>query len=165
MRASCRGDSALTSSRSIGLHTCDRRRSKSYLEAAYPDFAFEEFFAEEDPLWTATLEETSAQQAVRMRGQLDELFATNPNTYISITAHSGTITGILASIGHRPYSVQTGGLVPVLVRAYEVASYSTVNPGPSATAPACSTPPNPSNIPTTVAPGASGAPTVSPTAK
>lgn len=36
---------------------------------------------------------------------------------MSITAHSGVINAFFLAIGHRKFQVQTGGFVPVVVRA------------------------------------------------
>lgn len=68
---------------SIGLHTCDQRRSRSYLASTYPAFTFEDGFAEDDELWTADLEETGIQQVLRTRKALDQLFASDPNVCAS----------------------------------------------------------------------------------
>lgn len=46
-----------------------------------------------------------------------QVFATNPHTYISITAHSGTIQSFLTAVNHQPVSIQPGGLIPVVVKA------------------------------------------------
>ena len=106
---------------SIGLHTCDRRRNKNYLRETYPLFEFECDFNEEDELWGPTYQETSSQQAVRLRLVLDSIWQNEASTYISITAHGGTVAAILANIGHRPFKLQTGGMLPVIVRGiYEV---------------------------------------------
>lgn len=64
---------------SIGLHTCDQRRSRSYLAGAYPSFGFEDGFAEQDKLWTVDLEETDIQHVLRTRRALDLLFASDPS--------------------------------------------------------------------------------------
>lgn len=37
--------------------------------------------------------------------------------YVSITAHSGTINSILKVTNHRPFNVQPGGMIPVIVKA------------------------------------------------
>ena len=129
-------------------------------------FNFEQGFAEEDPLWTATLQETSAQQTLRIRRALDQLFSTNPYVFISVTAHSGTISAFLNAVGHRPWSTQTGGLVPVVVKAVNAGSpTSTADPGPSATAPPCvsgsasaSFAPNSASIATTAPASGAGVP-------
>lgn len=60
-------------------------------------------------------EETETQLAVRARLALNEIFATDPSTFVSITAHSGVINAFFLAIGHRKFQVQTGGFVPVVV--------------------------------------------------
>lgn len=101
---------------SIGLHTCDQRRDKLYLSHTYPNFTFEHNFSEKDELWGPKFQETQEQQTIRLRGVLDYIWETETDAYISITAHSGTIMAILANIGHRPFNLQTGGMIPVVVK-------------------------------------------------
>lgn len=101
---------------SIGLHTCDQRRTKDYLHKTYPNFTFEPGFREQDELWGPVYEETSEQQIIRLRMVLDAIWETVPATYISITAHGGTVAAILANVGHRKFNLQTGGMIPVVVK-------------------------------------------------
>jgi len=132
---------------SIGLHTCDQRRSKHYLHNHYPAFDFEPGFRETDELWGPVYQETSAQQTVRLRGVLDSIWENDAGTYISITAHGGTVAAILANIGHREWSLQTGGMVPVVVKGtYKGPTRTRTTSLTSATAPSCTA--NPSIIPT-----------------
>jgi broad specificity phosphatase PhoE len=104
---------------SIGLHTCDQRRSKTYLSAHFPNFSFQNDFCEDDELWGPVWQETAAQQRVRVRGVLDFMWdegGARGEEFVSITAHGGTVAGILDNIGHRTYNLQTGGVLPVVVR-------------------------------------------------
>lgn len=78
-------------------------------------FEFEPSFTEHDLLWDPIYEETGPQQAKRIRNALNQIFATDPSTFISITAHSGVINAFFLATGHNKFSVQTGGFVPVLV--------------------------------------------------
>jgi broad specificity phosphatase PhoE len=103
---------------SIGLHTCDQRRRKHYLHKIYPNYTFECGFQKEDELWGPVYQETDAQQEVRLRRVLNEIWEKEEATYISITAHSGTVAAILKNIGHREFRLQTGGMIPVVVRGY-----------------------------------------------
>lgn len=102
---------------SIGLHTCDLRSPKTSLRETYPDYDFEPSFTEHDILWDSTYQETLSQQAVRVRLLLNEIFATDPQTFISITAHSGVINAFFLAVGHHLFQVETGGFVPVVVSA------------------------------------------------
>ncbi|GAA5887614.1 hypothetical protein JCM6882_001471 [Rhodosporidiobolus microsporus] len=101
----------------LGVHTCDERRSKSYLRSTFPAFIFEPGFAEQDELWKPDYRETDEEHEARIREQLDEIFASDPSTYVAITAHGGTIQSFLRAVGHQKISVPPGGMVPVVVRA------------------------------------------------
>ncbi|KKY20430.1 putative phosphoglycerate mutase family protein [Diplodia seriata] len=102
---------------SLGLHTCDRRSSKTWIRETYPEWEIEPGFAEDDELWSATLRESSTAQIARLKTLLDDIFAHDPNTFISLTSHSGSIRSVLAAVGHRDFSLLTGAVIPVLVRA------------------------------------------------
>ncbi|GAA5832137.1 hypothetical protein JCM11251_004253 [Rhodosporidiobolus azoricus] len=103
----------------LGVHTCDQRRSKTYLHSSFPAFAFEPGFSEQDQLWKPDARETDSEQEQRIRKVLDETFTFDPSTYIAITAHGGTIQSFLRAVGHRKISIPPGGMVPVVVRAEE----------------------------------------------
>lgn len=79
----------------IGVHTCDRRRSKSYIAEQFPGFVFEDGFAEDDPLWEADVRESNAAMDQRSKRVLDDVFGNDDTTYISISSHSGEIGSIL----------------------------------------------------------------------
>lgn len=105
----------------IGIHTCDRRSSKTAIQKEYPDYIIEEGFAENDELWHPSQRESDSALNARLKTFLDDIFAANSgNTFISVTAHSGAITSILDVVRHRRFKLQTGGVIPVLVRAERV---------------------------------------------
>jgi hypothetical protein len=62
---------------------------------------------------------------------LDGLFALDTNTFLSLTSHSGAIGGFLRVLGHEAFQLQTGGIIPVLVKAKKVHT----RPPPAKTAP------------------------------
>jgi broad specificity phosphatase PhoE len=104
----------------IGVHTCDRRRTRSYIRERYPEYPIEDGFVEEDELWTADYRETPAEQNIRIRRFLDQyVFGDEGDDamVVGVTAHSGTINSVLEVIGHRKFDVGTGGIIPVLVKA------------------------------------------------
>ncbi|OJJ33802.1 hypothetical protein ASPWEDRAFT_173235 [Aspergillus wentii DTO 134E9] len=105
----------------IGLHTCDKRSPKSTIEAEYPLFKIEPSFSEEDPLYDSKLRESNTARDARLLEFLRHIFATDANTFISLTAHSGAITSILEVIGHREFALATGGVIPVVVKVERVA--------------------------------------------
>lgn len=101
----------------IGVHTCDKRSSRSVIEADYPYVTFEDGFRDEDPYWEAELREPTSATEARLRELLDDVFANSDKTWLSLTSHSGAITAMLAVLGHRPFALKTGGVIPVLVKA------------------------------------------------
>ncbi|TQS31794.1 hypothetical protein Golomagni_07916, partial [Golovinomyces magnicellulatus] len=127
---------------SISIHTCDHRSTKSEIEAfAGPRFRFEKGFSEEDKLWHKTEGETSAGQSARNKIVLDDVFTNDESSWISITAHSGEIASLLGVLNHRKFSLSTGQVIAVLVKAEIVeptATTSVVAFTPEAT---CNSPP------------------------
>ncbi|KAL7268959.1 putative phosphoglycerate mutase pmu1 [Rhizina undulata] len=122
----------------LGIHTCDRRGTKSYLHSTYPIFAFEPGFAETDLLWDPVLRESYDARDARLGQALDEIFASDDATFVSITAHGGAFSSIFNVLGHRGFRVQTGGVVPIVVKVEFLpteAPTTTVSPG--STAPTC----------------------------
>ncbi|KAI5287581.1 hypothetical protein KEM52_001520, partial [Ascosphaera acerosa] len=119
----------------IGLHTCDMRSPRSAIEAFAPAYTIEPGFSEQDLLYTPTEQESPTARNARLQRFLDEIFdeqsplgrppprtdyypVTPPQTatYVSLTAHSGAITSLLAVVGHRPFELDTGAAIPLLLR-------------------------------------------------
>lgn len=101
----------------IGLHTCDKRSTKSHLTSAYPSFKFDVPFSEHDQLWSADFQESERQQTLRTQQVLNHIFATDSSTFISITAHGGTINTIFNVVGHRRHPLGPGQFVPMVIKA------------------------------------------------
>lgn len=101
----------------IGIHTCDRRSSRSWIASHYPEWPIEEGFVEHDQLWLADLRESDSAHVVRMRALLDDVFAHDDSTWISLTSHSGSIRAILAAVGHQQFPLATGAIIPVFIKA------------------------------------------------
>lgn len=101
----------------IGEHTCDLRSKASEIRAEFPEYQFERGFSEDDPLWDAHRRETNEERNERLAKLLDDIFATDENVILSLTAHSGAITSILEVVGHRAFPLQTGAVIPVVVQA------------------------------------------------
>ncbi|KAF5315309.1 hypothetical protein D9619_007545 [Psilocybe cf. subviscida] len=103
-----------------GVHTCDKRSSRSDIQKYKPHFAIEAGLTEEDLLWHPTIRETKPEVAERARKVLDFIFKTDTGSddvFISITAHGGFINGFLTTLGRTPYPLPTGGVIPLLVKA------------------------------------------------
>ncbi|KAG5979724.1 hypothetical protein E4U55_004832 [Claviceps digitariae] len=101
----------------ISIHTCDRRSLKSELQKFMPGWKFEAGFTEKDHLWRAHKGETPEHQLARSKKVLDHVFTYDDSNWISVTSHSGEIGALLKALNHRPFSLSTGQIIPVLVKA------------------------------------------------
>ncbi|KAH0542062.1 hypothetical protein FGG08_003527 [Glutinoglossum americanum] len=101
----------------IGVHTCDRRSSKTYIHENYPGYTFEQGFTENDELWVPDLRESDSAQTKRSQELLDDIFSNDGSTFISFSSHGGEIGALLKAINHRPFGLVTGAVIPVLVKA------------------------------------------------
>ncbi|KAJ5266868.1 hypothetical protein N7478_009676 [Penicillium angulare] len=101
----------------LGEHTCDRRSKASEIKAEFPEYQFEAGFSEDDLLWDPKIREKNSDRDERFAKLLNDIFATDENVVLSLTAHSGAITSILEVVGHRPFPLQTGAVIPVVVQA------------------------------------------------
>lgn len=93
------------------------RQPKCEVAREFPEFIFERGFAEgPDPLWGPAHREPFEIRNIRLKAALDEIVTSNDSTYITISSHSGTIRSILHIIGHREFNLDTGGMIPVVVK-------------------------------------------------
>ena len=99
------------------VHTCNWRSNKTYIADMFPWYKFEEGFTEYDELWRPDLSETGEAEDVRAHTVLDDVFRTDDNTWLSVTAHSGIISRLLKALSHREFRLSTGQIIPVLVKA------------------------------------------------
>ena len=104
----------------MGVHTCDRRSPASHLLQSFPHITLEPNFSEPDVLWEADYREPSSARQYRLSQLLDDIFANDDGVFLSLTSQSGAIGSILAAVGHREFALQTGGVIPVVVRARRV---------------------------------------------
>lgn len=110
------------------MHTCDRRSKASEIAAQFPLYRFEPDFAEDDPLWDPKKREPDNERNQRLIGLLNDIFGSDDNVFLSLTAHSGAITSILEVTGHRPFPLATGAVIPVVVRAEQIGQGSQARP-------------------------------------
>ncbi|OKP13834.1 hypothetical protein PENSUB_409 [Penicillium subrubescens] len=101
----------------MGEHTCDRRSTKSAIAADFPRYRLEPRFTEEDGLWDPKVRESDEHRDRRLLELLNDIFGTDENVFLSLTAHSGAITSILQVVGHRKFPLATGAVIPVVVKA------------------------------------------------
>jgi len=103
-----------------GIHTCDQRHNKTYIEEHFPEFVIEHGFTEQDELWTTT-RETDAHVALRAKTVLDQIWENHAEaTFVSITSHGGFIGGFLTVVGRGSYPLSTGGVIVLVVKASEI---------------------------------------------
>ncbi|KAF4626683.1 hypothetical protein G7Y89_g11475 [Cudoniella acicularis] len=105
----------------ISGHTCDRRSNKTYIHNSFPSYKIEPGFSEQDLLWRAGVGEVNTDEDIRSKTVLDEVFGSDDNTWISVTSHSGEIASILRVLGHQAFGLNTGAVIPVLVKAVTIA--------------------------------------------
>ena len=126
----------------LGVHTCDRRSTKREIENAFPHATFEPGFSDADELWEKDYREPASARQYRLATLLDNIFAEDENTFLSLTSHSGAIASILEAVGHRAFRLETGGVIPVFLKAERVEGKRQVPPKePSDAPPMCGGPP------------------------
>lgn len=98
-------------------YTHTRRSTKSWIQATYPAFEFEDGFTEKDGIWKVDIEEDDDQITRRQKAFLDHVFENLPEaTVISATAHSGTIHYLNRVVRGPLVGLKPGDLAPLLVR-------------------------------------------------
>jgi hypothetical protein len=112
----------------IDIHTCDSRSNLTYIRESFPSYTIEPGFTEYDLLFRNSTSETPTAENLRSKTLLDQLFQTDGNTFLSITTHSGEGASILAVLNHISFSLATGAVIPVLVKAETISG-----PGPTTT--------------------------------
>ncbi|OBA22757.1 phosphoglycerate mutase-like protein [Metschnikowia bicuspidata var. bicuspidata NRRL YB-4993] len=116
----------------LGRNLCDKRSLKTVIELRFGKHGFETEpgFAEEDPLFTPE-REAADDLAMRINSVCQDLFEEDwdcvngvvdkskaaQNSVISTTTHAGTIRLFIVVLGHRRFTLSTGGMVPIVVKA------------------------------------------------
>lgn len=99
-----------------GVHTCDKRSTRSQIHSEFPEYIIEPEFTETDELWTPEKRETLDEHAAMVKGFLEEVFRDDSAIFISITTHSGTIRAFYLAVGHPDVWPAAGSVFPVIVR-------------------------------------------------
>ncbi|KAJ7225111.1 hypothetical protein B0H12DRAFT_1223836 [Mycena haematopus] len=107
-----------------GVHTCDKRSTRTHLEAVFSEdkllhFEFQPTFAETDVIWHPDLRETHAQVAERARKVLDGIFAEDGEQLCTHIHHRPQRHNqrVPVHMGRARYMLPTGGVLPVVVKA------------------------------------------------
>lgn len=115
----------------LNVNLCDKRSSRLVIEERFAkhNFVIEEGFSEEDVLFKDYDRETLIEQSMRVNGFLQGLFDADleggkvdraraqNSSIISTTSHAGTIRAFITVLGHRMFTISTGGMLPVVVKA------------------------------------------------
>lgn len=108
----------------MGVHVCDKRSPRSVIAEKYEPkgFVIEDGFEEEDIYFKSDYREKVWEQALRMNRLFEWVMNNTSKTesFVSITSHLGSIRTQLMVLGHRPFAIGTGGMIPVLVKATRV---------------------------------------------
>ncbi|OQO07305.1 hypothetical protein B0A48_07002 [Cryoendolithus antarcticus] len=104
----------------FGVHTCDKRRSTSQIQAEFPYFDLSLIQTADDTLWTTDRRETMQEHAELWQQYLQDLFDNDESTYVSITTHSGATRALYLAIGHPDVWTAAGSVVPIVVRGRRV---------------------------------------------
>ncbi|KAG7662815.1 uncharacterized protein J8A68_003669 [[Candida] subhashii] len=104
----------------LGLHLCHKRSTKTEIATKFPNVRFMDGFPEEDELFEkefAEKRECLHEQFVRMNRVLQHIFDNDEDhDAISITSHAGTIRAFITVLGHRKFTIPTGGMIPIVVK-------------------------------------------------
>ncbi|KIJ31716.1 hypothetical protein M422DRAFT_36152 [Sphaerobolus stellatus SS14] len=103
-----------------GVHTCDKRGPRSLIEETFPEFDIEPGLSEDDLLWQEDHRETEEEITSRLQEALADIFSHESATYISITAHSGTLRALMRVINAAPRPLPTGGVLAFVVKVTKV---------------------------------------------
>jgi broad specificity phosphatase PhoE len=132
----------------LGVHTCDRRSTATHIQKTFPHLTLEPGFTETDQLWEADYREPSSARKFRLSQFLDDVFEHDKGVFLSFTSHSGALGSILKATGHRDFALQTGGVIPVVVKATRVEGERKAPPKePYEAPPVCDSPPEPTAAP------------------
>lgn len=100
----------------ITLHTCDFRRSKSWIVQNYPNCVIEKGFVEEDGFGKSGTPETDAEHTERKQRVLEEIWNDNSGEFVSLTVHSYAIQAIQGAVGAKMHKTREGTSLALLVR-------------------------------------------------
>lgn len=106
-----------------GVDTSNWRQSKSLIKSYLPEVVFESGFTEEDEIFTKHEYEPLLHVIYRANLLLNDIFANDTNEVISISAHGGIIAALLVFINHPLDILETGNMVPVIIKASDFGKF------------------------------------------
>lgn len=100
----------------LTAHTCDRRRSREWIIATYPDYEIEAGLADEDGLWQADRLESTAEHVARTQRLLEGIWRDDSGASIALVTHSFALSSILEAIGAPGFLVSESVMTAFLVK-------------------------------------------------
>lgn len=101
-------------------HTCDRRRARRWITAAYPEYELEAGFAEEDLLWHVDRSESNVEHVARTQNLLEDIWSQDSGVFIALVTHSYTLSSILEVIHAPLFRVGEGVMTAFLVKGQRI---------------------------------------------
>lgn len=113
----------------IGKNLCDKRSPKRVIEQRFPHFNTDGVVDEEDVAF-GDERESMIDQSIRInkflqnlfeldydskQGKVDEKLAER-DAFIATYSHAGTIRCFINVLGHRNFTISTGGMIPIVVK-------------------------------------------------
>ncbi|KAF4445366.1 hypothetical protein F53441_10915 [Fusarium austroafricanum] len=97
-------------------HTCDKRRTRQWIQASYPELELETGFTEEDVLWKSDQSETNSDHVSRTQALLEDIWRQDSGSCIAFITHSFTISTILEVIGAPEFRMGEGAMAAFLIK-------------------------------------------------
>ncbi|KAF4338115.1 phosphomutase PMU1 [Fusarium beomiforme] len=101
-------------------HTCDKRSTREWIQASYPDYELEPDFSEEDVLWHADRSESNEGHVARTHEVLEDIWREDSGSCVALTTHSFTISTILEVIGAPEFRMGEGAMAAFLVKGEKI---------------------------------------------
>lgn len=115
-----------------GRNLCDRRSTKSVILERFGQYNFvaDDDVTENDEAFREDYRETMAEHCTRLNKFLQKLFnktlgsdgtvdrsIAEKSKVVLTTSHAGTIRTLIVVLGHRHFTISTGGMIPIVVKA------------------------------------------------
>ena len=107
------------------MHTCDCRRTRTWIQENWPRYAIEAALAEEDPFPAMRRTETEEEHVARKQAVLEDIFSTDESAFVSLTVHRYAIEAILTACNAAVFKVREGVSLAMLVRGERLDDVST----------------------------------------
>lgn len=109
----------------IGVHLCHQKSPRSVVQKSFSFLQYPHGFDDEDVLaqFYDTDRERLHQQFLRVNEALQYIFddcREENDSIVSITSHAGTIRSAITVIGHRKFTIPTGGMIPMVVKGTRI---------------------------------------------